>query len=67
MRVKVTKTVLDVKLYAMQVGKRFQQPAAGAPKQYERAEYMLDRLGLSVSFLCLVCAAAVLLSLCVVL
>lgn len=34
----------------MQVGKRFQQPAGStsSPAQYERAHYMLDRLGLTV-------------------
>ena len=34
-----------------QIGKRFQQPTATSPKQYERAQYMLDRLGLSVRLL----------------
>ncbi len=33
----------------VQVGKKFQQPAGTTPKQYERAQFMLDRLGLSVS------------------
>ncbi len=33
----------------VQVGKKFQQPAGTTPKQYERAHFMLDRLGLSVS------------------
>lgn len=39
-----------------QVGKKFQQPAGATPKQYERAQYMLDRLGLSVR-VCHLCLA----------
>lgn len=43
----------------IQVGKKFQKPAGTSPKQYERAQYMLDRLGLSVNtfFCCSLCSA----------